>query len=1364
MGIINIYGSLSEEHRTVSGNGRLRDILPEYNFDRAVFIKAGTRIGADYHVLPDDVIFVRTVPGSTAVVAGIAIVTAVIAVGVSVGASIYANRQSEEARKKSDKAQRDAQNMAQRTEQLPFIRGAKNSCALGRNIQYVMGSVYNTPYTLSSGWYSTGGENGAESYYNVTMGLGYGSQKVTDIMIGENTVLSDADGLEGYREFRYYDLSGTNAVEICPPGKTPEISGADWKVSSEYSGAELKHEFGEEAEPVIVQAAENAKMIQVCIQFSALRQYDTKSETWEPRRATVRAYWSNDGGGSWNEMTFSGSDNNTFELNTNRTARFVAEHTFTAAESWNKAISIKVVKETPKLESGSQEDCYLLWHQTFQYDAAKSSETQLVSCAPVESEVVDKTTRLAFRFISTDSTAGILDELHCMTTGRAAVWDGTAFSGNEPTRNPASWIYDILTNTRHRPSCYAASEIDLPSLGALYEYCRDNSLFTDGIVTADKKKRDIISQILSSVDTDMIISEEGKIAFAIDREETTPVALLNSENICSVTYAKDFSRRTDGCKVTFTNRSTWQPDSFYAMTDGGGYDSASDTVEAFSCEYVTTYSHAYRMALRRLKRRQLMPREIKVNVGHEGDWYPLYSTVCLQISQLLQGIRSSVITGTRIQDGKLTGMSISDLVTFEDGKRYGVTVQATGPAGHRIVCREVTGSGRTRLLEFTEPVDASGVYPQPGNHLSFGLLDADGKFSRITNVMKIMGTEPNGDDGYTLTLRDYNPEVYSLSASIPEFRSNLTRRQPSAGAVSIDTLPQITMEDVAAVSKATAEKLMDGSTLLASRPAAVYALAASAGMDSVTVAWGFSGSGVSNTVLAFHVELSRNSGGDWTEISSSPAREARYVFDRSRDGFPEAEDLSKWRFRVTAENICNLRGDATVCSVDTGTYGTWRLQKPSVQARVSGRSVTLSLSQPPRSDGRAVYGAVRHRVRVKLTDGGDGFFCPASGLDPYADEDNWRDTEPGAESADCGSLFQQVMPLRGQNAADADGNPLPCPEDTAYTYSIEAYNSTSGTEAEEAAEVNIVALATSARDIVDASITNNKLSEDCVTTGKLHAGCITADKMFSKDLAAMNLTLGQVSGDKIAADSSNFWILDPNAVNSGEFRIGNSAPDDSDDATYLHYKPGEGLFAKFRQFVLKSIGTIVSGVFFVKKNKAADKDAFLTVNPTDNPDTGTGTPAGTVRVTGSVNVGKDVGVSGSVTAGGDMKTSKALYQNGGDRVMGAKHANDYWGMMTPGGSDSEWIRTTSNGILPYQRGGSTDGHQYLGTDSWYFLHAYITYIHAYSVAAPGGFTGNLSGNATSASSCSGNAATATTASRIRVGTPATTVSGDIWLA
>lgn len=63
-----------------------------------------------------------------------------------------------------------------------------------------------------------------------------------------------------------------------------------------------------------------------------------------------------------------------------------------------------------------------------------------------------------------------------------------------------------------------------------------------------------------------------------------------------------------------------------------------------------------------------------------------------------------------------------------------------------------------------------------------------------------------------------------------------------------------------------------------------------------------------------------------------------------------------------------------------------------------------------------------------------------------------------------------------------------------------------------------------------------------------------------------------------------------------------------------------------------------------------------------------------------------------------------------NQFMAEVYANNYWG-MAPNGDTSLWVRTTSQGIIPYQGGGRGGGHQYLGTDSWYFANSYIDHMH-----------------------------------------------------
>ena len=69
--------------------------------------------------------------------------------------------------------------------------------------------------------------------------------------------------------------------------------------------------------------------------------------------------------------------------------------------------------------------------------------------------------------------------------------------------------------------------------------------------------------------------------------------------------------------------------------------------------------------------------------------------------------------------------------------------------------------------------------------------------------------------------------------------------------------------------------------------------------------------------------------------------------------------------------------------------------------------------------------------------------------------------------------------------------------------------------------------------------------------------------------------------------------------------------------------------------------------------------------------------------------------------------------------LGAVSANGYYGMARPDGNTSDWIRTTTAGLIPYQSGGAGAGHCGIGTSSWYFSSAYIDTVNCVNASVSG---------------------------------------------
>lgn len=77
-------------------------------------------------------------------------------------------------------------------------------------------------------------------------------------------------------------------------------------------------------------------------------------------------------------------------------------------------------------------------------------------------------------------------------------------------------------------------------------------------------------------------------------------------------------------------------------------------------------------------------------------------------------------------------------------------------------------------------------------------------------------------------------------------------------------------------------------------------------------------------------------------------------------------------------------------------------------------------------------------------------------------------------------------------------------------------------------------------------------------------------------------------------------------------------------------------------------------------------------------------------------------------------------------VGGLKSDGTYWGLTSPDGEDTVWIRTTTQGILPYQSGGIGSGHSWIGHGSWFFGSAFVDHVYSHTLDLAGATDNNMS--------------------------------------
>ena len=182
-------------------------------------------------------------------------------------------------------------------------------------------------------------------------------------------------------------------------------------------------------------------------------------------------------------------------------------------------------------------------------------------------------------------------------------------------------------------------------------------------------------------------------------------------------------------------------------------------------------------------------------------------------------------------------------------------------------------------------------------------------------------------------------------------------------------------------------------------------------------------------------------------------------------------------------------------------------------------------------------------------------------------------------------------------------------------------------------------------------------------------------------------TVYQVEGDRL-------WTL----VSSSERQ--NTTTTDKKGSTEVYTAPGGARAGSKTVYGVDGAITLYSMLPY----------GFTTcsTNPTWGNTIGTTITSWNDSTGGSIDFRRDNPSSGKMS----VKVDGRFYGNEGVNPASLMtNANGYWGIGDPDGNSSNWIRTTTNGLIPVQSGGQGNGHSALGTSSWYFKEAFIDNIN-----------------------------------------------------
>ena len=1180
------YDGAGNDVSFINISGKISDCI-DADWDQYILLRAGERVTPDLVPEASDIIYMRRIPKGTAV----AITLGVVALVGAVGAGVYSYVQQKKINEYQEKLAENQKKMSagSTVQKLPYVRGASNSPATGHSFPYILGETLFTPYKLCPDHISISGTDGADQYWYMVMECGFSSLCFRKMMLGSNKIISFSgdtpqSGTFSFDQGAYYDAG--NFAEIRQTGNftEPEFNRKviysnfmeeipHRHIPSDATQQEVQEIEDEWRRGLVKQLPDHVMSVEVIIMFDGLRKFDEDDGAWVSASATLQVQWTNVDSpeeSDWHDFDLAfnqnGTRSNSFSRNARKQLRYSTTQTFTPAQTMGKNVSMRIRRTTPKASGTAKDTVYLMAVQSSIYDAEKSTSQEFVPAMPLEAPQRDKCTRIGIRIKSTSATDGYMDSFSVVQCGCCRTWDGSAWSvAKVPERNLAAWVLEILTSGIHEPSRYLDTELDLETFGEWYEYCEENGIYADGAVTDATAKKGLLEKLLANGNAALVQNEtSGLMEVAVDSGRDYPVALLTSDNMISMTATKTVRRIADGVKVTYVNRDAgYEADSVTFMRDGGGYDPASDTLTTTALSYITDYTQAYRRAWRTMAEEIARPMSATVKVGQGGSFYRLFDCVDLQHDSLSIGLGHGIVKSLAWTNGTLSHIELAGFVDFPQSGRCGVIINCTSTPG--VIPLEVSGTGRTSILTVvTELSENARKIPSPGDNLSFGLLDNDGGFSRITTRMLIMDVSPD-DDGYTLQLTEYNADVYTYG-TLPEYRSNITPRPESTKLSLKDVKEYAEPSDVSAAIAA----LEAGTGETAAPPDSVTGLSASAGESGIELSWGAPGRGLKNSVQKYEVQITYDRTAEepeWESAGTSKTNSFSFMFQRNVHGYPEAAAFQPWAFRIRAVNIYNLASSWTTCTVNTSTYGTWQFGQavPDVkiqQNNSTGRVLQATFSMPPRSDQRQLYGTINYRVQIqrRLEDGyvpvpggtedydePTEWWAPATSGNPYGDEDNYKDEGAVPDYVLAQETYLQTLPLAGQSLV-GEGKT----QNTPYRIRVCAQN-----------EAGVSGWATPAP--FTATVTG---IYDLVKANE------TSKQAYITELSSICANLGRITGGSMNGGEFNYWTLET---------LVNAHPDTDPDKPVLN-KDYQGAFQ-------------VGGV-----NTATGEEQFLRVVPQINID------------------------------------------------------------------------------------------------------------------------------------------------------------------
>lgn len=322
-----------------------------------------------------------------------------------------------------------------------------------------------------------------------------------------------------------------------------------------------------------------------------------------------------------------------------------------------------------------------------------------------------------------------------------------------------------------------------------------------------------LNQLLTSIATAgrccFTLDEKGKIKLLMDKPADYVKGVISQQNCKEITSSYDYSSLPAGLRISFSDeKDGYETNGIYCWTDGNSIDNFKGQIEEYQIPFVTNDVQCWMLGRYILGSRILNREVLTAKIGMEGFSLSLGDVVSVASDELLIGggsARVQEVLKTKdyiygfVTDGTYEYTGKTETIDEEEKSVQGISILQPKKSGkNRVVTYRLATNnssiqynqtlytlqkGVTNICLFDTPISVEENQFTTEDIVLFGL------FERISAKYKITKIKPSTNGTFTLTLIQYNEQLYNYGKELPVFKNYMTIPAPIQEGMTFSEVP-----------------------------------------------------------------------------------------------------------------------------------------------------------------------------------------------------------------------------------------------------------------------------------------------------------------------------------------------------------------------------------------------------------------------------------------------------------------------------------------------------------------------------------------------------------------------------------------------